>query len=65
MKKIVSFILVMMLVLCGMAVAEEKPTLVMGTNAEFPPYEYYDGDTIVGMTLRSPPRSAKSSATSW
>lgn len=25
-----------------------KGTLVMGTNAEFPPYEYYDGDNIVG-----------------
>lgn len=49
MKKIISFILVMMLVLCGMAVAEEKPTLVMGTNAEFPPYEYYEGNEIVGI----------------
>ncbi len=24
-------------------------TLTMGTNAAFPPYEYYDGDTIVGI----------------
>ncbi len=24
-------------------------TLTMGTNATFPPYEYYDGDTIVGI----------------
>ena len=24
-------------------------TLTMGTNATFPPYEYYDGDTVVGI----------------
>lgn len=29
--------------------AEGKEELVMGTNAEFPPYEYYDGDEIVGI----------------
>lgn len=29
--------------------AEGKPELHMGTNAEFPPYEYYDGDAIVGI----------------
>lgn len=28
---------------------EEKDTLIMATNAEFPPYEYYEGDTIVGI----------------
>lgn len=26
-------------------------TLVMGTNATFPPYEYYDGDEIVGIDV--------------
>lgn len=26
-------------------------TLVMGTNATFPPYEYYDGDNIVGIDV--------------
>ena len=30
-------------------VAADAPTLTMATNAEFPPYEYYDGDTIVGI----------------
>ena len=25
--------------------------LVMATNAEFPPYEYYDGDKIVGIDV--------------
>ncbi len=28
---------------------EEKPVLVMATNAEFPPYEYYEGGEIVGI----------------
>ncbi len=28
---------------------DEKQTLVMATNAQFPPYEYYDGDNIVGI----------------
>lgn len=31
----------------GMTVEEGK--LIMGTNAAFPPYEYYEGDTIVGI----------------
>lgn len=26
-----------------------KGTLVMGTNAEFPPYEYHEGDKVVGV----------------
>lgn len=29
--------------------AEEKDTLIMATNAEFPPYEYYEGSEIVGI----------------
>lgn len=36
----------------GMAGCDEKETqLVMATNAEFPPYEYYDGETIVGIDV--------------
>ncbi|MBQ3161106.1 MAG: basic amino acid ABC transporter substrate-binding protein [Oscillospiraceae bacterium] len=31
---------------CG---EKEKTTLVMATNAEFPPYEYREGDQIVGI----------------
>lgn len=31
--------------------AEEKETLVMATNAEFPPYEYYEGDSVVGIDI--------------
>ena len=30
-------------------VAEDAPVLTMGTNAHFPPYEFYDGDAIVGI----------------
>lgn len=29
--------------------AEGKPELHMATNAQFPPYEYYEGDKIVGI----------------
>ena len=48
MKKILAMTLVLMLVLAGAAIAE---TLKMGTNAAFPPYEYYDDETgeIVGI----------------
>lgn len=31
---------------CG---AKDDKTLVMATNAEFPPYEYYEGDKVVGI----------------
>ena len=27
----------------------QKKTLIMATNAEFPPYEYYEGDKVVGI----------------
>ena len=30
---------------------EKKETLVMATNAEFPPYEYHDGGDIVGIDV--------------
>ncbi len=64
MKKFVKILAVVMIVAlsatllfaCG---GEEKPTgeptadaagkLIMGTNAAFPPYEYYEGDKIVGI----------------
>ena len=48
MKKILAMILACMFVFTGMAMAE---TLKMGTNAAFPPYEYYDDVTgeIVGI----------------
>lgn len=49
MKKILAMALVLMFAVSGMAFAEGGKTLVMGTNAEFPPYEFYDGDAIVGI----------------
>ena len=49
MKKILAMALVFLFAFSGMAMAEGTKTLVMGTNAEFPPYEYYDGDAIVGI----------------
>ncbi|MDO5323264.1 MAG: transporter substrate-binding domain-containing protein [Clostridia bacterium] len=48
MKKILAIALICVLTLTGMAMAE---TLKMGTNASFPPYEFYDDETgeIVGI----------------
>ena len=50
MKKVISLVLVavcaLSLAACG---SKEDNTLVMATNAEFPPYEYYEGDEIVGI----------------
>ena len=48
MKKILAMILACMFIFTGMAMAE---TLKMGTNATFPPYEFYDDATgeIVGI----------------
>lgn len=48
MKKILALVLVCMLALTGMAMAE---TLKMGTNAAFPPYEYYSDETgeVIGI----------------
>ena len=50
MKKLFALALALMLALSAMSVlAEEKETLIMATNAQFPPYEYYDGEDIVGI----------------
>ncbi len=53
MKKIITLALAIVMVLSAVALfagcsAEEK-TLVMATNAAFPPYEYKEGDKIVGI----------------
>ena len=62
MKKLLSVLLACVLVL-GLAACgndkqqsagdnnqqEEQPVLRMATNAEFPPYEYHEGDKIVGI----------------
>lgn len=60
MKKVVSMLLVaasvMALAACGSSSSGEKEdegkdTLVMATNAEFPPYEYYEGEEVVGIDV--------------
>ena len=66
MKKILALIAVaalsLSLVACGSnnapapgdtnsAANEGKETLIMATNAAFPPYEYYDGDVMVGIDV--------------
>ena len=57
-KKLLSLVLVaamaLAVVACGAkedaeTPAEGKEVLVMATNAEFPPYEYYEGQEIVGI----------------
>ena len=58
-KKLLSLVLVaamaLSVVACGgkkeeaAPAAEGKDVLVMATNAEFPPYEYYEGQEIVGI----------------
>ncbi len=54
MKKLLTVLLavaMLALALVGCAGNKEtgKETLVMATNAEFPPYEYHEGDAIVGI----------------
>ena len=54
MKKIITLLLAVMLIVgltaCGSKTSTvEKGVLTMATNAQFPPYEYYEGDTIVGI----------------
>jgi len=42
----------LMVAVCFVACGEEKKednVLTMATNAEFPPYEFYDGDVVVGI----------------
>ncbi len=53
MKKFLSVALVLVLTACmfvGCGKKDQK-TLTMATNAYFPPYEYYDGDDIVGIDV--------------
>ncbi|MDD3403385.1 MAG: basic amino acid ABC transporter substrate-binding protein [Hespellia sp.] len=60
MKKLLSVVLVaactLSMAACGSgeskntgSASDDSDTLVMATNAEFPPYEYHDGDEIVGI----------------
>lgn len=55
MKKILSLLAVTLMCLsfvgCSSSETETKQTLVMATEATFEPYEYYDGDEIVGIDV--------------
>ena len=50
---IMSAVMVMSLAACGKAAngTAQAGVLVMATNAEFPPYEYHQGDKIVGIDV--------------
>ena len=52
MKKLLCVVLAALTVVFAFSACsktETKETLVMATNAEFPPYEYHEGDAIVGI----------------
>ena len=52
MKKLIALVLSLMMILsCAAVLAESKGTLVMATNASFPPYEFYEGTEIVGIDV--------------
>ena len=54
MKKLIALVLSLMMVLCSVAAlaeTETKGTLVMATNASFPPYEFYEGTEPVGIDV--------------
>ena len=51
--RVLSIVLALALAICGLcactATKEGDNKLIMATNAAFPPYEYYEGETIVGI----------------
>jgi len=51
MKKILALIMALCMIcaLCACGAAKEDNVLTMATNAEFPPYEYYENDQVVGI----------------
>ncbi|MBQ8202510.1 MAG: transporter substrate-binding domain-containing protein [Clostridia bacterium] len=52
MKKLIALVLSLMMIMsCAAVLAETKGTLIMATNASFPPYEYYEGTEIVGIDV--------------
>ena len=55
MKKIVALLLTGILAMgavgCGGTKTADENTLIMATNAEFPPYEYYEADEIIGIDV--------------
>lgn len=53
MKKIITFVVSVILALTMFTVAgcDNRPVLRMATNAEFPPFEYKDGNKFVGIDI--------------
>ena len=51
MKKFLCLAASLMMVVSLVACTSKKDELVMATNAEFPPYEYHEGDKIVGIDV--------------
>ena len=49
MKKLLAVALALCLMIPALAAFAEEGKLVMATNAAFPPYEYYEGEEIVGI----------------
>ena len=47
MKKLIALLFALMML--GTIAAATADTLTMGTNASFPPYEFYENETIVGI----------------
>ncbi|PNV60722.1 ABC transporter substrate-binding protein [Clostridium sp. chh4-2] len=50
-KKIFAFAMVVCMAASMAACGKKDNKLVMATNAEFPPYEYHEGDEIVGIDV--------------
>ncbi|MBE7039023.1 MAG: basic amino acid ABC transporter substrate-binding protein [Ruminococcaceae bacterium] len=54
MKKIISLIMVVAIMLCmfvGCGKTEQDNVITMATSADFEPYEYYENDKIVGIDI--------------
>lgn len=53
MKKLLVVLITLLMVLClaGCGKKDDKKTLHMATEATFQPYEFYDGDSIVGIDV--------------
>ena len=49
MKKVFALLISLCLLLSAAACAEATPVLTMGTNAAFPPYEFFEDNVIVGI----------------
>ncbi len=51
MRKILCMVASVMMIFSLVACTSKQDELVMATNAEFPPYEYHEGDKIVGIDV--------------